>query len=75
MLDTANPICMTAGAMPRMQTRPATRHLTPSIARRSGIGEPFFRKNCMTKAADTAQEHTVARPAPPMPPSATTMNR
>ena len=49
--------------------------MTPSIARRSGIGEPFFRKNCMTKAADTAQEHTVAKPAPPMPPSATTMNR
>ncbi len=75
MVDTAKPSSMTEGAMPSAQMRSATRHLSRSAARRSGMGEPFFRKNCMTKAADSAHEHTVASPAPLMPPSSTMMNR
>lgn len=66
---------MTAGAMPSAQMRRATRGWSISEGTRKGIGELFFKKNCMTKIAESAQEHTVARPAPRMPPSSTMMNR
>ncbi len=66
---------MTEGATPSAQMRSAMRHSMPSAARRSGMGEFFLRKNCMTNAADSAHEHTVASPAPTMPPSSTMMNR
>ena len=66
---------MMEGAMPSAQMRSAVRGSMTSEGRRRGMGEFFLRKNCMTNAADSAHEHTVARPAPRMPPSSTMMNR
>ena len=73
--DTAKPSCVTHGAIPRAQTRSAMRGSSDSDGRRKGMGEPFLRKNCITNRADSAHEHTVASPAPRMPPSSTMMNR
>ena len=73
--ETAQPSSVTAGATPRAQTRKAVRGWKERKGRTSGKGESFLRKNCMTKAAETPHEHTVARPAPRMPPSSTMMNR
>ena len=73
--DTAKPSSMTQGAMPSAQMRSAMRGSRAIEGRRRGMGESFLRKNCITNRADSAHEHTVARPAPRMPPSSTMMNR